>query len=286
MLPSMVQLRQRISTICHIDPLSTEEVGDYIAYRLRQAGYHGESLFSESALRLIAEASQGTPRTINNLCDNALHLCWTRKSKQVDSGMVAQAIGDLRLVPRSEEPVAPIVKVEDDRAAAREPFKEDKRRLRHLIPATSGGVLFWIPATFLLMISALGVYRAIDGRAPQLSKPEGGQSPQGEMPSRMGSAPAAANAVERMVAKPSANGANAQRKRRRSVHYPHRLRSPRRQPPPINSHCKPTDQIPHPRPSGKTHQGLRKRPHRCSHLRRVLARTIMRKRLGRRRPFH
>ena len=212
MRPSMVQLRQRISTVCRIDPLSTEEVGDYIDYRLKQAGYHGEPLFSDSALKLIAEASQGTPRTINNLCENALDLCWTRKSKQVDSSMVAQVISDLQLIPKSEEPSAFPAKIADERPNEQERFEKGERRLGRLIPATSGGVLFWIPATFLLMISALGVFRAIEGRTPQPSKSDTGQSPQVEVPSGVGSAPAAASTVESMVAKPSANGANSQPK--------------------------------------------------------------------------
>jgi type II secretory pathway predicted ATPase ExeA len=75
MQPSLLQLRQRISTICRLEPLSAEETIAYIGYRLKQAGYGGEPLFANDALKLIAEASQGTPRTINNLCFNALSLC-------------------------------------------------------------------------------------------------------------------------------------------------------------------------------------------------------------------
>jgi general secretion pathway protein A len=38
MRPSLVQLRQRISTICRIKPLSTEETVAYIDYRLKLGG--------------------------------------------------------------------------------------------------------------------------------------------------------------------------------------------------------------------------------------------------------
>ena len=106
MQPSLVQLRQRISTICRIDPLSAEETVAYIDYRLKQAGYDGEPLFTKDALKLITEASQGTPRTINNLCFNALSLCCALKSKQVDGSMVAEVIADLQLTPQSREPIA------------------------------------------------------------------------------------------------------------------------------------------------------------------------------------
>ena len=106
--PSLVQLRQRISTFCRIEPLSAEETVAYIDYRLKQAGYNGEPLFTEDALKLIAEASHGTPRTINNLCFNALSLCCALNRKQVDGGMVSEVIADLQLSPQSKEPVAAV----------------------------------------------------------------------------------------------------------------------------------------------------------------------------------
>ncbi len=63
MQDSLVQLRQRISTVCRLEPLSAEETIGYIDYRLKQAGYGGKPLFAEDALAMIAEASRGIPRT-------------------------------------------------------------------------------------------------------------------------------------------------------------------------------------------------------------------------------
>jgi type II secretory pathway predicted ATPase ExeA len=68
---------------------------------LKQAGYDGEPLFTKDALALIAKASAGIPRTINNLCFNALSLCYALKSKQVDDSMVSEVIADLQLIPQS-----------------------------------------------------------------------------------------------------------------------------------------------------------------------------------------
>ncbi len=99
--PSLVQLRQRISTVCHIDPLSAQEVAGYIDYRVKMAGYLGQAPFSEDAIRMIAEASQGTPRIVNNLCHNALSLCAKLKSIQVNAEMVAKVIAALQLAPPS-----------------------------------------------------------------------------------------------------------------------------------------------------------------------------------------
>ena len=156
MKASLVQLRQRISTICRLEPLSTEETVAYIDYRLKQAGYDGEPLFTEDALKLITEASHGIPRTINNLCFNALSLCCALNSKQVDESMVSEAIGDLQLIPQSGEPVAAVGDV-----AAEEPDEPNQRkRAKRLLK-------FWIPAAaVVLVLCALGVVWLTGSRVP------------------------------------------------------------------------------------------------------------------------
>lgn len=105
MRATLVQLRQRISTVCRLAPLSPDETAAYIHFRLAQAGHDGAPLFTDDALKQIAEASQGIPRSINNLCFNSLSLCCAIKSRQVDGGMVAEVIADLQLVPQSWAPV-------------------------------------------------------------------------------------------------------------------------------------------------------------------------------------
>ena len=94
-----MQLRQRIATISRLEPLSAGETEAYIEHRLKYAGNGHEHLFARDALALIAEASQGIPRTINNLCFNALSLCCALKSKQVAESMVSEVISDLQLLP-------------------------------------------------------------------------------------------------------------------------------------------------------------------------------------------
>jgi general secretion pathway protein A len=101
--PSMLQLRQRISTICRIEPLSKKETFAYIDHRLKLAGYSGVPLLTEDALQLVAEASQGIPRTINNLCFNALSLCCALKRRQVDRSIVAEVIADQQLTRSPRE---------------------------------------------------------------------------------------------------------------------------------------------------------------------------------------
>jgi general secretion pathway protein A len=96
--PDLEQLRQRVSIFACLKPFSREDTQLYIDHRLRVAGYDFESpLFTRNALTLIAEYSDGIPRTINNLCFNSLSLACALQRKPIDSGIVREVIADLNL---------------------------------------------------------------------------------------------------------------------------------------------------------------------------------------------
>jgi general secretion pathway protein A len=139
--PSLTQLLQRISTICRLEPLSPEETIAYIDFRLKHAGYKGEPLFTEEALRQIAEASQGIPRTINNLCFNAMSLCRALNCRKVESSMVAEVIADLRLTPKSEKAVVTTSEVAPVESYDFEDEKPPHRNLKRLLLATAALVV-------------------------------------------------------------------------------------------------------------------------------------------------
>lgn len=102
--PALIQLRQRITTVCRLTRLTKDETCAYIGHRLSVAGYAGDSLFTEEAIVLIAEVSHGIPRTINTLCFNALLICRALNKKRVDRCMVEEAVADLQLSLTCEEP--------------------------------------------------------------------------------------------------------------------------------------------------------------------------------------
>jgi general secretion pathway protein A len=95
--PSLTQLRQRISVISRLHPFTRVETMVYIEYRLCKAGYSGPPLFSYGAADLIAANSKGIPRTINNLCFNALTLGFAKRQKQIDAATVSGVMADLDL---------------------------------------------------------------------------------------------------------------------------------------------------------------------------------------------
>ena len=64
-------LRQRIGFMYHLNPLSNDEIREYVAHRLSVAG-RNDLLFSEEAIEALCRLSQGIPRNINNIASNSL----------------------------------------------------------------------------------------------------------------------------------------------------------------------------------------------------------------------
>ena len=93
--PALLQLRQRISHLVRLEPLSAAEVNRYIDHRLRLAGYMGAPLFTAEARAVIAQRSEGIPRTINNLCFNALSLGCALQRRSIGADILAEVSADL-----------------------------------------------------------------------------------------------------------------------------------------------------------------------------------------------
>jgi general secretion pathway protein A len=56
--PKLRQLKQRVALQCRLNPLKDNEVGPYIDFRLKAAGYEGKELFHSAALERIAFESK------------------------------------------------------------------------------------------------------------------------------------------------------------------------------------------------------------------------------------
>ena len=79
-----------------LGPLSPEQVGEYIAFRLRVAGAD-RALFSEAAIAEIAVAAAGVPRLVSRICDYALHVASQRNEVVVSGEVVAETLRDFGL---------------------------------------------------------------------------------------------------------------------------------------------------------------------------------------------
>ncbi len=95
--PSLRQLKQRVTLQCRLVPLKDNEVRPYVDFRLRAAGYKGKDLFHPDAFRQIAFYSDGIPRLMNIICDNALLCAYARSQKIVSADIIKEVARDLRL---------------------------------------------------------------------------------------------------------------------------------------------------------------------------------------------
>lgn len=91
------QLRERITQSFHLEPLSPAEIGDYVEFRLRAAGYSGADPFTPAALRLLARASRGLVRRVHILADKALLAAYIDGRRQVTARDLRRAIADSEL---------------------------------------------------------------------------------------------------------------------------------------------------------------------------------------------
>ena len=104
--------------IARLQPLAGNEVYDYMAHRLNEAG-GGIKLFAPEAIAAITAASGGTPRNVNTICFNSLSLAYALGNRQVGCEEVAEALRDLDLSfeapafapPATPVPTAPLASV-------------------------------------------------------------------------------------------------------------------------------------------------------------------------------
>jgi MSHA biogenesis protein MshM len=98
---AMRQLNDRITHHFRLEPLRRDDVGVYLMFRLRAAGYHGPDLFTKGAIQRISETSEGLTRRINILADKALLAAFSDGVHQIDCRQARAAIRDAQFKPLS-----------------------------------------------------------------------------------------------------------------------------------------------------------------------------------------
>jgi general secretion pathway protein A len=95
--PGLRQLKQRIVLRCVLELLTRSETAAYIAGRIRVAGGDPAQLFSAEGVELIHAYSQGLPRVVNVICENALVTGFAASERPVAPQTIVEVCRDLDL---------------------------------------------------------------------------------------------------------------------------------------------------------------------------------------------
>lgn len=112
--PELRQLKQRVSCYCRLDPLSLDEVREYIQHRLAKAGLPEQQLFPQDTVALIYQVTSGIPRLVSSVCNGALQTGFALQSPNITVTIVQEVAKDLDLLP-SEPAPAKLPPSEDSR---------------------------------------------------------------------------------------------------------------------------------------------------------------------------
>jgi general secretion pathway protein A len=101
--PELRQLKQRVALRCEVKALpDIEETERYIASRLLAAGAERTDIFTAGAIDLIFRCSEGIPRQINNICDNALLAGFAAGMEVVGRDIVEEVADTFDLLPNAQ----------------------------------------------------------------------------------------------------------------------------------------------------------------------------------------
>lgn len=108
LIPKLKRVRNftdRIALKYIINPLDEDETKEMINFRLRQAGYNsGSGLFTDEAIHLVYEHTQGYPRQITMLCHDALESIIMQEKSLADAEIIRELIkGDFWKVEKCEK---------------------------------------------------------------------------------------------------------------------------------------------------------------------------------------
>ena len=92
-------LKQRVAVRFELRSFIPSATEEYIKFRLQKAGAKRE-LFTKDAMIAVHEYTDGVPRLINTLCDNALLEGFLRKRDRIDAEMIREVATDLKMVAK------------------------------------------------------------------------------------------------------------------------------------------------------------------------------------------
>jgi type II secretory pathway predicted ATPase ExeA len=112
--PGYSALRQRLAVRIQLDPFTKEEAADYLMHQIRAAGGRPEELLADEALAVLAKATEGVPRSLNQAAHQALGLAQQADMSQVDAEVAVDALALCDIEANLEEDETNETKQKDD----------------------------------------------------------------------------------------------------------------------------------------------------------------------------
>lgn len=111
----LASFRQRLAVRAELRPLGVQEAADYLLHHVRAAGGKPARVFSDEALELLARATGGVPRLLNQAARHSLALAAEAGAGEVDAEAALEALNQLGLDEEAgtvakgdgDDPVAP-----------------------------------------------------------------------------------------------------------------------------------------------------------------------------------
>ncbi len=97
--PQMDSLNQRLAARCYLTPLSNQETSQYVIHKIELSGVEGSTVMTRDSLDAIFRGSDGIPRLIDQLADQALLLASNERERPVSAAMVGRAWCMLQQLP-------------------------------------------------------------------------------------------------------------------------------------------------------------------------------------------
>ncbi len=135
------QLKQRVALRCKMHALpNVDEIERYITERLLIAGSDQPNIFTPGAIDFIYQCSEGIPRQINNLCDNAMLAAYAAGEQIIGRQIIEEVADNLDLLPSkdtllaSEKAVEKVGSARVLTAEAREELRNNQSRVEASMP--------------------------------------------------------------------------------------------------------------------------------------------------------
>lgn len=110
--PHMESLNQRLAARCYLTPMSMSETAQYVKHKIELSGVDSSTVMTRDALEAIFRGSDGIPRLVDQLADQALLLACNDRERPVSAAMVGRAWCMLQQLPNPWSEPESIVKPE------------------------------------------------------------------------------------------------------------------------------------------------------------------------------